>query len=216
MLPERAPSEGPRSTGAVRQSYTASLQEWWNGICRARLRRVVDRTLSCSRCRSRHSSLTPDVRLSLVESRRSYPRTLVFSSRRFPEINKGVVCPGPHPVIKGSEICSCVPAPVIPIGTTAVKPCGSTISCSLRWRYEGSSHSCRWKRCLRIYLITPNCLIGKSDRCMNPFDFYGFVGLFGGVGAMRSGGMRRWEGNAWSTESHSDSRAEKALAFLRR
>ena len=34
MLPERAPSEGPRSTGAVRQSFAASLQEWWKGICR--------------------------------------------------------------------------------------------------------------------------------------------------------------------------------------
>ena len=53
--------------------------------------------------------------------------------------------------------------------------------------------------------------------CREPFgNFYDLVGLFGGVGAMRSDGMRRWEGNAWSIESHSDSRAEKALAFLRR
>lgn len=43
-----------------------------------------------------------------------------------------------------------------------------------------------------------------------------FFVLFGGVGAMRSGGMRRWEGNAWSMESHSGSRVEKAFAFLRR
>ena len=41
MLPERAPSEGPRSTGAVGQSQAASLQEWWGGICRAYSQHVL-------------------------------------------------------------------------------------------------------------------------------------------------------------------------------
>ena len=51
---------------------------------------------------------------------------------------------------------------------------------------------------------------------VSPINLYDPVGLFGGVGAMRFDGMRRWEGSAWSMESHSGSRAENALAFLRR
>lgn len=43
MLPERAPSEGPCLTGAVGQSFTASLQEWWGGVCRADDRNVLAR-----------------------------------------------------------------------------------------------------------------------------------------------------------------------------
>jgi len=43
VLPERAPSEGPRSTAAVGQSQDASLQEWWSGICRAHDQNVLAR-----------------------------------------------------------------------------------------------------------------------------------------------------------------------------
>lgn len=66
MLPERAPSEGPRSTGAVGQSQAASLQEWWGGICRAYSQHVVvEREIRIessigyvsSNCRSCQSSL---------------------------------------------------------------------------------------------------------------------------------------------------------------
>jgi hypothetical protein len=73
VLPERAPSEEPRSTGAVGQSQAASLQEWWSGICRAYGQHVlVEREIRdessigyvSSNCRSCHSSSCPGGRTS--------------------------------------------------------------------------------------------------------------------------------------------------------